>query len=269
MDLDNLNWPVLFTVLAGFLIGAVPAFLLFGFVFSRRYEKERAAFQLACERQLTALRDTLKRVMGYVDDLTGERNALQKANAELREAVRDQHAVTDHTSSELDDAQQNLIRLQERVDQLQAENLRQQGRLEQARIHEERLMAQQRQTMDQILQTERLQRNLLFATSQLREARVSSEAMEARLRQGLRPADKDDTVAAEKLDVGLIEGLEPRYAQRLHDSGIHTIADLARQTPARVAHFAGLDDWDDSAAWIAEAKLWLANARGGEGSAQA
>jgi predicted flap endonuclease-1-like 5' DNA nuclease len=263
LDLDNINWAVLFTVLAGFLIGTIPAFFLFGFLLSRRYEEQRAAMQLACQRQLTALRETLRRAMGHVESLADQRDALQHANRDLREAVRDQHAITDRTSHELEEAQQNMVRLQERVDELQAENLRHEGRLEQARLHEERMTAQVQKTMDQVLQTERLQRNLLFATSQLREAQVSTAALEAKLRQGIRPVGNGDTVAAEQMDVGLIDGLEPQYAQRLHDSGIHTIGDLARQTPARVAHFAGLENWDDSAAWIAEAKLRLANASDG------
>ena len=74
----------------------------------------------------------------------------------------------------------------------------------------------------------------------------------------MKPLDQEESVTAAQLDVGVIEGMEPVYVERLHESGIYTVADLARQTPARVAHFAGLPSWDDSAAWIAEAKLILA-----------
>ena len=74
----------------------------------------------------------------------------------------------------------------------------------------------------------------------------------------MKPLADDETVVPERLDVSIIEGLGPVYAERLHESGIHTIGDLAKQTPARVAHFVGLPNWDDSEAWIAEAKLRLA-----------
>jgi predicted flap endonuclease-1-like 5' DNA nuclease len=108
-----------------------------------------------------------------------------------------------------------------------------------------------------------MRRNLIFAASELRESKITNSALEKQLGRKLQPLSADDTTATDKLDIGLIDGLAPEYAQRLHQSGVHTIGDLARQTPARVAHFAGLSDWDDSAAWIAEAKMRLA------GSAQA
>ena len=105
-----------------------------------------------------------------------------------------------------------------------------------------------------------MRQHLLFATSQLRTALAHNQAI------GSTPEKQTSNTEYQKpydsstaeLDVAVIEGLEPLYAERLHDSGIHTIADLARQTPARVAHFAGLSSWDESTQWIAEAKALLA-----------
>lgn len=258
MGLGTISLQTIIVVLAGFLVGLALAALTLSFIFGRRYESARRAIQLSCERQVAALRATLSRMMERIDALTDERVQLQRSNDSLREAVRDQHRITDQAGQELEEAQQNVLRLQERVDELQAQTLRQEGRLEQARIHEERMGAQLHQVIDQFNQTRRLQRNLLFAARQLHESRVSNRALETRLQQGLKPVNEGDTTSVAQLDVALIEGLEPEHAQRLHDSGIHTIGDLARQTPARVAHFAGLTSWDDSAAWIAEAKLRLA-----------
>jgi predicted flap endonuclease-1-like 5' DNA nuclease len=161
---------------------------------------------------------------------------------------------------ELEDAQQNLVRLEERVDELEAENLRYEGRLEEAATQQARMADQYQQAVNQFTQTERLQKNLIFAASQLREAKLANAAFEAQLAQLLKPAADKESPDQEKLDVGVIGGMDPVYAERLHESGIHTIGDLAKQTPARVAHFVGLPDWDDSAAWIAEAKLRLAGA---------
>ena len=265
MSLENYNLEALFVMLAGFLLGVVPAFVFFGFYFGRRVDKEKKALRLRYERQITALRATLGRMMERIDTLTGERKQLKETNQALSKTVRDQHEITDNTNQELEDAQQNLVRLEERVDDLQAENLRYEGRLEQAEIHQQRMAAQTQQVIDQFTQTERLRRNLLFAATQLRESKISNQALETRLNQKLKPLPDNESLTPAMLDIGLIEGLAPVYAERLHESGIHTVGDLARQTPARVAHFAGLSTWDDSAAWIAEAKLRLA----GSTSAQA
>ncbi|MEJ2751093.1 MAG: hypothetical protein P8169_00150 [Chloroflexota bacterium] len=263
MGLENLNLVALFVMLAGFLLGVVPAFLLFGIYFGRRTEKEKKALRLRYERQITALRTTLQRMMEKFEAVMGERNQLKRDNQALTEAVRSQHEITDLTSQELEDTQQSVVRLEQRVDELQAENLRYEGRLEQAEIHQQRMAAQTKQVIEQFTQNERMRRNLIFAASELRESKITNSALEKQLGRKLQPLSADDTTSTDKLDIGLIDGLAPEYAQRLHQSGVHTIGDLARQTPARVAHFAGLSDWDDSAAWIAEAKMRLA------GSAQA
>ncbi len=253
-------------MLAGFLLGAVPAFLLIGVYFGRRVEREKKALQLKYERQITALRATLGRMMERIDILTGERNQLTRTNKALREAIRDQHQISDSAGQQLQEAQQNLLRMEERVDSLQAENLRYQGRVEQAAIQQQRMQAHTQKLLDQQTQTERLRRNLLFAAQALRETKVANNALEARLGRQPNPLPQEAGMAPSQLDVGMIEGLEPLYAERLHDSGIHTIGDLAKQTPARVAHFAGLATWDDSAAWIAEAKIRMAAKRGSNAS---
>ncbi len=265
MSQVNLNLEALFVVLAGFVLGIVPAFLFIGFYFGRKVEKEKKALRLKYERQVTALRATLQRMMDRIDTLTGERNQLQQSNKALREAVRDQHEISDSASQKLEETQENLLRMEERVDELQAENLRYEGRMQQAEIHQQRMAAQQQQFVEQITQSQRMRRNLIFAAAQLRETTLSNQALETQLQQTVRADAGDQAVPVAKLDVGLISGLEPVYAQRLHESGIHTIGDLAKQTPARVAHFAGLNSWDDSASWIAEAKIRVA----GSSAAQA
>jgi predicted flap endonuclease-1-like 5' DNA nuclease len=258
LGLGNLDLGILFMLIAGFLLGMVPAFILFGAYFGRRYDQQVKSLKQSFERQVAMLRATAQRLMARIDLLTGENQELQTSNTSLREAVREQHELSDKIAYELEVSQNNTVRLQERVDELEDEKQRYEGRLEQARIHQERANAQSRQALDQVLQTERLRRNLLFATRQLRENKVAGEALEQRLRKGVQPVKNGDTTNAEQLDIGLIEGIDAEYAEKLHDSGIHTIGDLAQQTPARVAYFAGLDSWDDSAAWIAEAKIRIA-----------
>jgi len=158
LSLGNLGLETLVVMLAGFLVGFIPAFVFIGFYFGRRLEKEKKALQLSYERQLNALRDTLRRMMDKIDELTGERTRLQRSNKALREAVRDQHEITDSTNMELEDAQQNLVRLEERVDELEAENLRYEGRLEEAATQQARMADQYQQAVNQFTQTERLQK---------------------------------------------------------------------------------------------------------------
>jgi regulator of replication initiation timing len=246
-------------MVAGFLIGLVPALVFVGFYFGRQVEKQRRELQLKYERQVVALRATLGRLMNRIDLLTNERNQLKRSNAALRDALRSQHDVTDRSGQELEQTRQNLIRLQEQAEALQAEKMRYEGRLEQAEADQQRLAMSFQQTVAQFTEVERLRENLVFAAGKVREMQMENSALEARFAQGLPPLPEQQTaVSPEQLDVSLIGGIEPLYLSRLHDSGIHTIGDLAKQTPARVAHFAGLQTWDDSAAWIAEAKARLA-----------
>ncbi len=259
MSLGNLNAGTLLFIVSGFLIGLIPALVFVGFYFGRQVEKQRRELQLKYERQIVVLRETVKRLMRRIDELTGERNQLKRANLALREALRDQHSVTDRAGKELEQTRQNLMRLQEQADELQAEKLRYQGRLEQAEVDQERLAGQFQQTVAHFTEVERLRGNLVFAAGKVRELQTENSALEARFARGLPPVpEQQAAIAPDKLDVSLIDGIEPVYLERLHDSGIHTIGDLAKQTPARVAYFAGLSTWDDSAAWIAEAKARLA-----------
>lgn len=221
----------------------IPAMLLIGFLGGRQVEKQRKELKLQYDRQITALRSTIQRLMQRIDLLSSERSQLKKSNRSLREALRDQHQYTDETSAE-------LMQLRGELEQVSAENLRHEGRLEQAHIQQERAEAQYSQTVAQFTEADRLRRHLLFATDQLRTARASTQASNVQT-QDL------DIISSAELDVAVIESIEPLYVERLHDSGIHTIADLAQQTPARVAHFAGLPSWDESTLWIAEANALL------------
>jgi predicted flap endonuclease-1-like 5' DNA nuclease len=59
-----------------------------------------------------------------------------------------------------------------------------------------------------------------------------------------------------KNQVEIVRGIGPTYAGRLHEAGIHSLADLAEQTVERVAEIVGLKTWQraNPQAWIDEAK---------------
>jgi septal ring factor EnvC (AmiA/AmiB activator) len=227
----------------GFLAGMIPAMLVIGFFGGRQVEKQRKDLKLQYDRQITQLRATIRRLMQRIDMLSGERSQLKRSNKNLREALREQHNYTDETSAE-------LMQLRGELEKVSAENLRHEGRLEQAQLQQERMEVQVSQTVAQFTEADRLRRHLLFATDQLRTANASRQASDPQ-------AQDVAEISAAELDVAVLDSIEPVYVERLHDSGIHTISDLVRQTPARVAHFAGLSSWDESTQWIAEANALL------------
>ncbi len=247
----------LLIVVVGFLAGMIPAMLLVGFFGGRQLEKQRKEIQLKYERQVKALRATLRRLMQRIDALSDERNQLKRTNKGLRDVVLEQRQASDNFGAELEKSQSELKELRQQVDALTKTNLRYEGRLEEAQINQERMSAQFQQTVAQFTEAERLRRNLLFATNQLRR----NQAPEKNLRSspGMKSLDEAGISgkAPKDLDVSVIRAIEPLYLERLHESGIHTIADLAIQTPARIAHFAGLSDPEQSKEWIAEAKALM------------
>ena len=239
-------------IAVGFLAGMIPAMLLIGYFGGRQVEKQRKELKLQYERQITALRATIRRLMQRIDLLSGERTALKRSNRALGEALRDQHNYTDETSAE-------LMQMKEEMEILSAENLRHEGRLEEARKQQERREDQFAQTVSQFTEADRLRRHLLFATNQLRTVQASGQGIDSTPNERSSNTQYEERFISSTthLDAGIIESMAPLYVERLHDSGIHTIADLASQTPARVAHFAGLSSWDESTQWIAEAKVLL------------
>lgn len=63
-----------------------------------------------------------------------------------------------------------------------------------------------------------------------------------------------------KNQIEIVRGIGPTYARRLHEAGIHSLADLAEQTAERVGEIVGLKTWQraDPQAWIDEAKALAA-----------
>jgi predicted flap endonuclease-1-like 5' DNA nuclease len=259
----SLNVQTILVLLVGFLVGIIPAMLLVGFYGGRQVEKQQKALKLKYDRQITTLKATVRRTIQRIELLTNERNLLNRSNQSLREAIRDQHNITDAAVQELELSQSQNLNLKKMVETLTEENLRHEGRLEQSLANQEHMASRFEQTINQFTEAERLRKHVLFAANQLREAQVSNQALESFVGQPL-PAISDmgdQNISPDKLDVIVINGIESKSAARLHESGIHTVADLSKQTPARVAYFTGINSWNESAVWIAEAKARVAGYR--------
>ncbi|MDX1413481.1 MAG: hypothetical protein R3293_04770 [Candidatus Promineifilaceae bacterium] len=247
----------LLVIVIGFLAGMIPAMLLIGFFGGRQVEKQRKELQLKYEHQVSALRATLRRLMHRIDILTSERNQLQRTNSGLREAIRKQQQAANESGNELNQQQSELSNLKEEVDALTRQNLRYEGRLEEARIQQDRMAAQHKETIAQFMEAERLRRNLLYAASQLRKVQTSRSGRNEFAERVASDSSDWAESTPQNLDVSAVKVIEPIYVERLHESGIHTVADLAGQSPARIAHFTGLDDEEESKKWIAAAQALI------------
>lgn len=238
-----MNIQTVLVLAVGFLAGMIPAMLLVVFLGNRRLQKQRKDLKMQYDRQISALRATVARTMQRVDLLSTERAQLKRSNKVLRESLREQHQYTDDTSAE-------LIDLKTALEKAKQENLRHEGRLEQAYLQQERLETQFAQTIAQFTEVQRLRKHLLFATKQLQSVQAVDKPPAHKV------VDSHPDSSAE-LDVSVIDSIEPLYVERLHDSGIFTVADLAQATPDRIADFVGLPSWEESSQWISEAKALL------------
>lgn len=84
-------------------------------------------------------------------------------------------------------------------------------------------------------------------------------AAEARLREqmadtAVRPAPASNPVQVDPDDLQEIAGIGPTYAQRLHEAGIVTFADLAVLTPERVMEITGSRSIETAVDWIVAAE---------------
>lgn len=66
-----------------------------------------------------------------------------------------------------------------------------------------------------------------------------------------------DAPTPEEDELQLINGIGPIYSRMLHDAGIHTFSDLARQSVSQVEKVINPDKWQrvNAAAWIDEARM--------------
>lgn len=100
---------------------------------------------------------------------------------------------------------------------------------------------------DQSAQLIRLQADKLLLQSRMDELQARFKSAQHQLNAaGLKG----------KSQVEIVRGIGPTYARRLHEAGIHSLADLAEETVERVGEIVGLKTWQraDPQAWIDEAK---------------
>lgn len=284
----NMPWVELLIFLMGFGLGVAGALVLAWYLLGRRTdpalaEKDRQILALRREQGEWLHRN--KRLERKVSHLP----TLEAQNAELRTAVADLQTTGKKDKDELKRVQGNLDRVGVELDSqyVQLEELR--AELAASNRRYEDLKGQFDIMIDRFTEVQRLRQNILVASQMLKQEQARSANLQAQFDAlgvestaepagPLMPTMPDRVVAEPPVvptavvpeqdlfndaDLEAIEGIGPIFARRLNDSGIHTISEVAKASPDRLAEFAGLKPWqkEDSAEWIAEAKRLLAQAR--------
>lgn len=256
-------WSTLLLLLLGIALGAAGALTIGWFLLRQRTDRAIAARDaqlLALRRELGVLQHKnlrLSRKGANLELLEGE-------NARLRTAVADYESSSRKHQDELKRMRGNLDRMGQELDAqfVELEELR--GQLAASNRRYEDLKGQFEVMIDRFTDVQRLRQNVVVATQMLKREQAHTAELQARL-DALGAQDVAEPAAADVdlANLEVVKGIGPQMARRLHDSGIHTLEDLAHESPERVARFAGLLSWqqEESAAWIAEAKRVLASTR--------
>lgn len=256
-------WTTLLLLLIGMLLGAAGALAIGWFLFKPRMDQAVAAKDaqlLALRRELGVLQHQNRRHSRQLANL----KPLEEENARLRTAVAGHESSSRKSQEELKRMQGNLDRMGQELDAqfVELEELR--SRLAASDRRYEDLKGQFAVMIDRFTDVQRLRQNVMIASQMLKREQAHTAELQARLvalgaQDAVEPAAADVDLA----NLEMVTGIGPQTARRLHDSGIHTLEDLAQESPERVARFAGLHSWqqEESAAWIAEAKRVLASTR--------
>lgn len=258
-----MQWSNLFLLLIGMVLGAAGAVALGWYLLRQRTDQAVAAKDaqlLALRREFGVLQHQNARMLRKVANLS----LLEEENRRLHTAVAGFESGSKKSQDELKRMQGNLDRMGQELDSqfVELEDLR--AQLAASNRRYEDLKGQFELMIDRFTEVQRLRQNVLIASQMLKREQTRSAELQARLDVLTAGAGAESTaVEIDVANLEVIEGINPQTARRLHDSGIHTLEELAQESPERVAHFAGLKSWqhEESAAWIAEAKRVLASTR--------
>jgi len=220
--------------------------------------------------QLRALHDEQDRAAQRAEALRGraremfrQMKKLQEINAALEAQLQARDTAVAHLEAGLKTNRGNLLRMEEQIEQLRAENQQQSALARQAERYAAAARQELQETVAQFTQARQMRRQLVFAVQQLKKFQVRNETLTAEL--AARETKVETAAAATDVshaDLQVIRGIGPTYARRLHDSGVHTLGDLVAQSPERLHELAGLQEWQaaEPHAWLEEARSLLESA---------
>ncbi|MDV7391104.1 helix-hairpin-helix domain-containing protein, partial [Arthrospira platensis SPKY1] len=220
--------------------------------------------------QLRALQDEQERAAQQAEALRGraramfrQMKALQEINAALEAQLQARDTAVAHLEADLKTNRGNLLRMEEQIEQLRAENQRQSALARQAEGYAAAARQELQETVAQFTQAQQMRRQLVYAVQQLKKFQSRNEALMAELVARRTEAPPPTAVAGaddvSQADIQAISGINAAYARRLQESGVHTVGDLVAQSPERLHKLAGLQEWQSAEpyAWLEEARSLL------------
>ncbi len=259
-------------LLIGLAVGVLIAGAVDWYLFDQRAKEQAQQSHAELQRkhaELAELRRTNRKLKQQAADFPTVQTNLERTNA----ALRDVQKSLEQSTAESARLKGNLERTSRELDGLQSEIqlLREQNTSAESNVRA--LQTQYDSLLDRVTQADRMRTALVVAADKVKLLQSENEQLRQQVSRPelTTPQEKGDLSAETppaappqpEDDLASIPGLDPIYVKRLHESGIHTLDDLARETPERVAEFAGLKSWEraDSTGWIAEAKAQLAAAK--------
>lgn len=166
------------------------------------------------------------------------------ALTELSQAQREEIAAATAVKETISEQYHQLT---DRLESLRSEHEQACRRVAVADVELAHLRQDLAAAQDQTQQLVRLQADKQLLQSKIDDMRARFESAQHQLNAaGLKG----------KSQIEIVRGIGPTYARRLHEAGIHNLAELAGQTAERVGEIVGLKTWQraDPQAWIDEAK---------------
>lgn len=250
----NLNLVLVFGI--GLFAGVLAALVLDGVYWQERLRALQNAQDQAAQRA-EALR-------GRAREMFRQMKKLQEINAALEAQLQARDTAVAHLEADLKTNRGNLLRMEEQIEQLRAENQQQSALARQAERYAAAARQELRETVAQFTQARQMRRQLVFAVQQLKKFQARNETLMAQLaaREAKAETAAVAATAVSHADLQVIRGIGPTYARRLHDSGVHTLSDLVAHSPERLHELAGLQEWQaaEPHAWLEEARSLLESA---------
>ena len=211
-------------------------------------------------RELISQLTKVARQLDGLQEVNGRlREELQQKQTQLTELAKENDHICDRltrTETDLKHTQQSLEAAKEWREQathLREENEELETQLETAEAQMGQLRAQVNGTLQQLTETQSLRKQILQGEANLKAAQNEIANVQAQLKKVQNQLTF--TRLEGKGDLTLIKGIGPAYAQRLKESGIKTLADLAKANPEHLQEVVQLKSWQNAntQAWIDEA----------------
>ena len=242
-----MNELVNYLILAvGLAVGILATLVIDGRILGRHLTAA-AAENRRLQSKLRAASNRLTAAQTRIVSLT---HNLEETTSQIKELTRlsqSQQQELTAVTAEKETVYAQFHTLNEQLEKLRGEHQLTCRRLAVAAVELKHLQQDLDRTQDQSQQLIALQANKQILEAQVSDVKAKLDAAQHQLNAaGLKG----------KSQIEIVRGIGPTYARRLHEAGVHNLADLAQQTADLVGEIVGLKTWQraDPQAWIDEAR---------------